>query len=129
MNIARREFVTAIGLGIGGVAGCLDVDGELADILLLNKTTAEVDATIDVQRLPDETQLLRDSFTLPPGGPDNTTVDEGYEEVVDDGKARIQVLVQNGPEGSHEFHDSSSDASQVAIAILEDSIEFERRVS
>lgn len=125
MDITRRQFVTSFGLGIGGLAGCTAISDHQADIQIYNKTTTEVNAAIDVEKLSDKKQLLQDSFTLPPGGPDNLSDEQTYTEVVGGSTARVHLTVHNGPEGTHEFTDEEkTDAKGLIIDILSDSIEF-----
>ncbi|KAB1188295.1 MULTISPECIES: hypothetical protein [Haloferax] len=129
MDFTRRQIVAGLGLGMGGVAGCSAITDHQADISIVNKTTAAVDATLEVTRLSDGKQLLRDAFTLPPGGPEEYTSKKAYKEVVGGETTRIHLAVENGPEGTYEFADEEkTDAKGVFIDVLPESIEFEEFV-
>ena len=124
MNVSRRKFAGAVFAGICGLTGCYDRG--VADIEIANETTRELTGMIRVVRPSDGERVLDESFTLPPAEPEDYEADKTYSEVAGDGETvQIDVTVEDGPEGTHEFTESM-DTGTMRVDIYSDTVEFQR---
>ena len=135
MTVSRRKFIGALSVGICGLAGCSNNDivdienNSIADLKIINNTMRERAVMIRVARSSDGEQVLDESFTLRPAESEGNNPAKTYNEVAGDGETvQIDVTVEDGPEGTHEFTDSM-DTERMQVDLYSDSIEFSRIVA
>lgn len=127
MTVSRRRFIGVLSVGICGLAGC--ANNSLADLEIINYAMRERTVMIRVARSSDGEQVLDESFTLRPAESEGTNPAKTYDEVAGDGETvQIDVTVEDGPEGTHEFTDSM-DTGNMQVDIYSNTIEFSRIVA
>ena len=105
------------------------MNNSIADLEIINNTVCERTVMIRVARPSDGEQVLNESFTLPPAESEGNNPAKTYDEVAGDGETvQIDVTVEDGPEGTHEFTESM-DTGRMQVDIYSDTIEFQRVVA
>lgn len=126
-------MLSALGVSLVPLTGCMGMvtspdsdtteSDTVADIQFDNKTSEELTVTLRIDT--DGQQLLKETFTLAPGGPDDHEPEKTYMEVVGDETATVHVSVENGPEENYEFTDTEIDVRGLFVDIYTSQITFQ----
>jgi hypothetical protein len=120
--VRRRRLIGCIGAGRSVLAGCSALPENEKNVttydLSLNNDF-EREATVTLRIFDDGTELYDNDIVLQAGG--YWELDEDFEPT---GPLTVEVTVENGPSGSHEWRDPELADARLVVTVTPGNVEF-----